>query len=181
MATARMPSNCGSDLLNATPGKSGTAPQAGSGQRGGLHPFTRPVVQILAQERHLLGQYPGAVLEAAYLPAEPDADGEEEQLGHHGEQVGRVLHADAMGNGVEQAREDGEHGDDDGDGQPHDRVLLVQVPPSRELYDGAERDDRAGQGDDMDSGHGSSVVGALVDWEWRRNTDSARNTTTRRR
>src|ERR1019366_6412718 len=55
MATARMPSNCGSDLLNATPGKSGTAPQAGSGQRGGLHPFTRPVVQILAQERHLLG------------------------------------------------------------------------------------------------------------------------------
>ncbi len=135
----------------------------------------------LRRSRHLFGQRPGVILESADLPTEPDADGEEEQHGDHRQQVGRVLDADMVGDRVEQAGKDGENGDDHRDRQPGHHVLLVELPPSGEFDDDAERDECARQGDDVDSGHNASVVGGLVEEERRRNTERARKATTRTR
>ena len=110
--------------------------------------MSRGLLELLAQERVLLGEGAGAVLQPGELPREVQHEHEQEAQREQHERGRRVLDPEQVGHLDEQVGEDREHRQHEADREPQHGVLGAQAAAAHQVHD--ESDHRRGEDDDED-------------------------------
>src|SRR5262245_15257854 len=118
-----------------------------------VHPVT---LDLRAQQRQVLGERAGLLLQPADLPTQVQAHQQQEDDTEEQHQADPGDHADRTGESVQQAREEREQYDDEADADPQHGVLLAQLPPPHQLEDRHE-DDEAGDTGEHSQFHGEGM------------------------
>src|SRR5690349_3865036 len=99
----------------------------------GWLPLGEPVQHLRPQQRDVLGERSGLLLQPADLPAQVHADQQQEDDAEEQHEADAGGEAERDRHLVDHRRHEGDRDHDDAHREPEDRVLLLQLPPPEQL------------------------------------------------